>query len=103
MLTRTFSVPELKLLADAVESSKFITKKKSGELTEKLSRLAGKHQAEELKRNIDVEGRIKTENEQIYYIIDAINSAINIIAYRRATGIKLSEYSLANLMIGGKE
>lgn len=77
MLTRTFSVPELKLLADAVESSKFITKKKSSELTEKLSRLAGKHQAEELKRNIDVEGRIKTENEQIYYIIDAINSAIN--------------------------
>lgn len=77
MLTRTFSVPELKLLADAVESSKFITKKKSSELTEKLSRLAGKHQAEELKRNIDVEGRIKTENEQVYYIIDAINSAIN--------------------------
>ena len=77
MLTRTFSVPELKLLADAVESSKFITKKKSSELTEKLSRLAGKHQAEELKRNIDVEGRIKIENEQVYYIIDAINSAIN--------------------------
>lgn len=77
MLTRTFSVPELKLLADAVESSKFISKKKSSELTEKLARLAGKHQAEELKRNIDVEGRVKTDNEQIYYIVDAINTAIN--------------------------
>ena len=77
MLTRTFSIPELKLLADAVESSKFITKKKSSELTEKIARLAGKHQAEDLKRNIDVEGRIKTENEQIYYIVDTINTAIN--------------------------
>ena len=77
VLTRTFSIPELKLLTDAVESSKFITKKKSKELTEKILCLAGKHQAEELMRNIDVEGRIKTENELIYYIVDTINSAIN--------------------------
>ncbi len=77
MLTRMFSVPELKLLADAVESSKFVTKKKSSELTEKLARLAGKYQAEELIRNIDVEDRIKTENEQIYYIVDTVNTAIN--------------------------
>lgn len=77
MLARTFSVPELKLLTDAVESSKFITKNKSGELTEKIIHLAGKHQAAELKRNIDVEGRIKSENEKIYYIVDAINDAIN--------------------------
>ena len=76
MLTRTFSIPELKLLASAVESSKFITAKKSKELAEKLGCLAGKHQAEVLKRNIDVEGRIKPENEQVYYIVDAINDAI---------------------------
>ena len=77
LLTRKFSIPELKLLMDAVESSKFISKKKSEELTEKLGTLAGQHQAATLKRNIDVEGRIKTENEQIYYIVDAINEAIN--------------------------
>lgn len=77
MLSRTFSIPELKLLADAVESSKFISKKKSNELTEKLARLSGKHQAEMIKRNIDVEGRIKPDNEQIYYIVDTVNTAIN--------------------------
>lgn len=77
LLTRRFSIPELKLLMDAVESSKFISKKKSEDLTEKLGTLAGDHQASTLKRNIDVEGRIKTDNEQIYYIVDAINEAIN--------------------------
>lgn len=77
LLTRRFSLPELKLLASAVESSKFITKKKSQELTQKLGCLASKYQAEILKRNIDVEGRIKSENEKIYYIVDAINDAIN--------------------------
>ena len=78
MLTRMFSIPELKLLMDAVESSKFISKKKSEELTGKLSKLAGDHQAATLKRNIDVEGRIKTDNEQVYYVVDAINEAINL-------------------------
>jgi len=77
LLTRVFSVPEIKLLMDAVESSKFISKKKSEELTGKLGLLAGQHQAAILKRNIDVEGRIKPDNEQIYYIVDAINEAIN--------------------------
>ena len=78
MLTRMFSIPELKLLMDAVESSKFISKKKSEELTGKLSKLSGDHQAATLKRNIDVEGRIKTDNEQVYYVVDAINEAINL-------------------------
>jgi len=77
LLTRMFSVPELKLLMDAVESSKFISKKKSEELTGKLGTLAGQNQAATLTRNIDVEGRIKPDNEQIYYIVDAVNEAIN--------------------------
>ena len=46
-------------------------------MTEKLARLSGKHQAEMIKRNIDVEGRIKPDNEQIYYIVDTVNTAIN--------------------------
>ncbi len=74
---RKFDIPELKLLIDAVESSKFITAKKSKELVEKISSLAGCYAAESLKRNVSCEGRIKADNERIYLIIDAINDAIN--------------------------
>ena len=74
---RLFDVPELKLLIDAVESSKFITKKKSMELVEKLGTLASKNSSTDLKRNLCIEGRLKPVNEQIYYIVDALNDAIN--------------------------
>ena len=74
---RKFDAPELKLLIDAVESSKFITAGKSKELVEKLSTLASNHVAASLKRNVSCEGRIKPGNERIYFIIDAINEAIN--------------------------
>ena len=74
---RQFDIPELKLLIDAVESSKFITANKSQELVEKLSRLAGEHASTGLKRNVCCENRVKPGNEKIYLIIDAINEAIN--------------------------
>lgn len=74
---RRFDVPELKLLIDAVEASKFITAEKSKALVEKLSSLAGNNIAASLKRNVNCEGRIKPENERIYLIIDVINNAIN--------------------------
>ena len=74
---RPFELPELKLLVDAVESSKFITERKSRALAEKLTSLASRHQASALKRNIHIADRIKAKNEQIYYIMDAINDAIN--------------------------
>ena len=77
LISREYDVAELKLLIDAVESSKFITKKKSEELVVKLSKMAGLNQAEILKRNISPEGRIKYDNESIYLIIDGINEAIN--------------------------
>lgn len=77
LASRAFELPELKLLIDAVESSKFITERKSRVLVEKLTALAGSHQAGELKRNISISDRIKPKNEQIYYIMDAINEAIN--------------------------
>ena len=73
---RRFDAPELKLLIDAVESSKFITAGKSKELVEKISSLASNHVAASLKRNVSCEGRIKPGNERIYLIIDAINEAI---------------------------
>lgn len=74
---RDFDIPEIKLLIDAVMSSKIITKNKSDQLVAKLTKLAGSYQAQELNRNLIVNGRIKQENEQIFFIIDAINEAIN--------------------------
>ena len=77
IVSRGFDLPELKLLIDAVESSKFITEKKSQKLVAKLGKLTSRHQAEAIKRNLIPEGRIKPGNEHIYYIVDAINEAIN--------------------------
>lgn len=74
---RRFELPELKLLIDAVESSKFITKKKSDALIEKIHTLTSSGQVSKLKRNSYIADRIKPDNEQIYYIVDTINDAIN--------------------------
>ena len=74
---RRFDTPELRLLIDAVESSKFITAAKSKELVGKLCSLASDHVASTLKRNVSCEGRIKPGNERAYIIVDAINEAIN--------------------------
>lgn len=74
---RKFDLPELKLLIDAVESSKFITQSKSKELVEKLSTLTSEPLATAIKRNVTCEGRIKPDNEKIYFIVDTINQAIN--------------------------
>ena len=73
-----FDVPELKVLMDAVASSKFITEKKSKALTAKLMTLTSKYGAAKLRRNLKAEGRVKSENEKGYYIVDAINDAINL-------------------------
>ena len=74
---RYFELPELKLLVDAVASSKFITEKKSYELISKLSTFASMYQQDEIKRNIRTESRVKPHNERSFYIVDAINNAIN--------------------------
>ncbi|MGD9678316.1 MAG: helix-turn-helix transcriptional regulator [Vulcanibacillus sp.] len=73
---RTFELAELKLLADAVASSKFITEKKSGELIKKIGSLTSNYEAKQLVRQIYVAGRVKTINEKIYYNVDLINQAI---------------------------
>lgn len=73
---REFELPELKLLVDAVQSSKFITKKKSDGLIRKLERLASRYEGQQLQRQVYVSDRIKTENESIYYGVDAIHTAI---------------------------
>jgi len=75
---RQFEMPELKLLIDAVSSSRFITEKKSRELVKKLSELASVNQKNELRRHIHgTGGRFKTRNENIYYTVNDINEAIN--------------------------
>ena len=74
---RTFSLPELKMLVDAVASSKFITKSKSDNLIKKISTLGTPSDIPSLQRNLWPEGRIRQENEKIYYTIDAVNQAIN--------------------------
>ena len=75
--TRSFELPELKLLVDAIQSSKFITEKKSYALIKKLETLASKYDAQKLQRQVYVSGRIKTMNESIYYTVDAIHNAIS--------------------------
>lgn len=73
---REFEIAELKLLVDAIQSSKFITEKKSQELIKKLGSLVSIHDAKKLKRQVYVAGRAKTLNESIFYNIDTIHSAI---------------------------
>ena len=74
---RQFELPELKLLVDAVQSSRFITVKKSEELIAKLSSLTSQAQAADLKRHIFVADRPKSFNEQSFYSVDAIHTAVN--------------------------
>ena len=74
--SRNFELPELKLLIDAVLSSRYLTEKKSKELIEKLCAQCNEHDANLMKRNVLVSGRVKSMNESIYYNIDVIQEAI---------------------------
>lgn len=77
LLNRDFELAELKLLVDAVQSSKFITEKKSGELIKKLESLTSVHEGKELQRQVHVSERVKSMNESIYKGVDKIHEAIN--------------------------
>ena len=72
---RQFEVPELKLLVDAVSSSRFITKKKSNALGKKLAQFASERQRKELRRHIQATNRVKSENEAIFYSVNTVNEA----------------------------
>ncbi len=74
--SRSFELPEIKLLIDAVLSSKFLTEKKSRELIEKLCRECSIHDAQLMRRDMLVSGRVKSMNETIYYNVDTIQEAI---------------------------
>lgn len=73
---KQFEIAELKLLVDAIQSSKFITEKKSNDLIKKLTGMASHYEAAQLKRQVVVQGRVKTMNESIYYFVDDVHRAI---------------------------
>ena len=74
--SRNFELPELKLLIDAVQSSRYLTEKKSRELIEKLCSQCNEQDAKLMGRTVLVSGRVKSMNETIYYNVDAIQEAI---------------------------
>ena len=74
--SRNFELPELKLLIDAVQSSRFLTEKKSRELIEKLCNQCSVYDARLMRRDVVVSGRVKSMNETIYYNVDTIQDAI---------------------------
>ncbi len=76
IISRDFELHELKLLADAVQASRFITVKKSKQLVDKLGSLASIHQAAALRRGLYMTDEDKTDNEQIFYVLDGVYEAI---------------------------
>lgn len=76
MRERPFSLAEVKLLVDAVQSSRFISKEQSSELISKLADLVGSHKGEILKRQLYIESRAKTDNLGIMEYVDKIHQAI---------------------------
>ncbi len=88
---RLFELPELKLLVDAVQCSKFVTHKKSNELIKKIESLASKHQAMSLHRQVYVLDRVKTINESIYYNVDSLHVAI---AQNKQVTFKYFDYDI---------
>jgi len=90
--SRDFELPELKLLVDSVQSSKFITHKKTASLIKKIEQLASLHEAQLLNRQVFVANRIKTMNESIYYNVDEIHSGIS---QNRKIRFKYFEYTVS--------
>ena len=89
--SREFEIAELKLLVDVVQSSRFITEKKSLSLIRKLENLAGRHGARQLQRQVFVRNRIKSMNESIYYNVDKIHEAIT---FDKQISFRYFDYSI---------
>ena len=97
---RDFELPEVKLLMDAVQSSRFITQKKSDTLLRKLESLASVHQAGQLQRQVYVSGRIKVMNESIYYNVDKLHAAI---AGQQAITFRYFDYDITRQKVFRQE
>ena len=77
LASRKFEIPEVRLLIDAVSSSRFINSEKSAALIGKLTGMLSKWQAEKISRHLYTADPVKADNKQIYYIVDAVTDAIN--------------------------
>ena len=100
---RDFELPELKLLVDSVQSSKFITEKKSRELIAKLMQLTNEQKARQLNRSVFIRNRMKTGNEKVYYNVDTLHEAMN---RNRQICFKYGEWNAAKELVekkGGTE
>lgn len=73
---RDFALPELLLLVDAVQSSRFLTQRKSDALVRSVKRLASVRQRKLLDKRVHVEGRIKMQNESVFSNVDRIQEAL---------------------------
>ena len=101
--SRDFELPELKLLVDSVQSSKFITEKKSRELIGKLMQLTNEQKARQLNRSVFIRNRMKTGNEKVYYNVDTLHEAMN---RNRQIRFKYGEWNAAKELVekkGGTE
>ena len=87
---RGFDLAEVKLLIDAVASSRFVTERKSRELGEKLAKLASENQRPQLIRHIHATNRVKSDNPENFYNVDIVNEAIN---NRKKIAFKYTEYN----------
>ena len=97
---RDFELAELKLLVDAVQSSRFLTKRKSDALIRKIEGLTCVHQARQLQRQVYVDRRIKTMNESIFYNVDRLHGAI---AANRVITFRYFEYNVARERVFRRE
>ena len=77
LASRKFEIPEIRLLIDAVSSSRFINAEKSAALVGKLTSMLSRWQAEKVRRHLYTADPVKADNKQIYYIVDAVADAIN--------------------------
>ncbi len=96
---REFELPELKLLVDIVQSSRFITSKKSMELISKIEKLTSNANAGKLQRQVYITNRVKAINEQIYYNVDKIHEAI---AQNKKIAFKYFHFDVNKKKIYGK-
>ncbi len=100
LASREFELAELKLLVDAVSASRFITKSKSEQLIRKIEKLASQNEAVQLQRQVYTTGRIKNENESIYYHVDAIHTAIH---ENRQISFPYLEWDLSKKLVARKD
>ena len=97
---RTFSGPELMLLTDAVQSSRFLTQRMANRLAAGVASLGSRHQVRSLKKHVHVEGRIKMQNESVFHHVDTIHEAL---AARRKVAFRYVKYDAEKRPVAQKD